>query len=355
MTTRTRIRLAAITSLFIASLSLAFAADSPEAIEAKLKSRDQAIHLMNDWMRDPFITRGPDGLFYLSCTRLENIPGKKQGIEIWTSKDLVEWKNAGVPWTTENSSWLKPIIEEAKTRPDGKGYLLWAPEICFLNDKWVVVHTANVGKANLFHNQSKELKGPFVEPMGAEFGRRHDPSLFTDDDGTQWLIYGCTQIVPLKPDLSGLAGAPVNIAPSNRKMGHEGCQIIKVGNKYVLFGTAWSTDKLRHGTYNLYYCTADKITGPYGPRQFAGRFLGHGTVFQDGDGKWWCTAFFNANVAPLKPEQLATKDLSDNAYTINRQGLTIVPMDIRIKEGDVAVKALDPAYAKPGPEEVQRF
>ena len=177
----------------------------------------------------------------------------------------------------------------------------------------------------------------------------------TDDDGTHWLIYGCTQIVPLKPDLSSLAGEPVNIGPSNRKMGHEGCQIIKVGNKYVLFGTAWSTDKLRHGTYNLYYCTADKITGPYGPRQFAGRFLGHGTVFQDDHGKWWSTAFFNANVAPLKPEQLATKDLSDNAYTINRQGLTIVPMDIRVENGDVAVKTLDPAYAKPGPEEVQRF
>ena len=36
--------------------------------------------------------------------------------------------------------------------------------------------------------------------------------------------------------------------------------------------------------YYLYYCTADKITGPYGPRLFAGRFLGHGTPFQDRDG-----------------------------------------------------------------------
>ena len=68
----------------------------------------------------------------------------------------------------------------------------------------------------------------------------------------------------------------------------------KIGNKYVHFGTAWSTDRGRQGSYNLYYCTADKITGPYGPRKFAGRFLGHGTPFQDKDGKWWCTAFFNA-------------------------------------------------------------
>jgi arylsulfatase len=52
---------------------------------------------------------------------------------------------------------------------------------------------------------------------------------------------------------------------------------------------------------------------------------------------------------------LATKDLSDNAYTINRQGLTIVPIEILTLEGDISVKALDPAYAKPGPEESQPF
>jgi arylsulfatase len=57
----------------------------------------------------------------------------------------------------------------------------------------------------------------------------------------------------------------------------------------------------------------------------------------------------------LKPDQLATQDLSDNAYTINRQGLTIVPIEILTLESDISVNALDPAYAKPGPEETQVF
>jgi arylsulfatase len=332
-----------------------FAADTLETIHAKLAARNQAIHLMDDWMRDPFITRGPNDLFYLSCTRLNHVPGGKQGIEMWTSRDLATWSKLGVPWTTDDSSWLAPHIADAKQRPDGKGYLLWAPEIRFAGGKWLALHTSNLGKANLFYNNSKELNGPFTEPMGANLGRRHDPSLFTDDDGSQWLVYGCTEIVRLKPDFSGIEGNPIRLQPSNRKLGHEGCQIIKVGGKYVLFGTAWSTDKLRHGTYNLYYCTADRLTGPYGPRKFAGRFLGHGTVFQDRQHQWWCSAFFNANGPPLKPEQLATKDLSDNAYTINRQGLTIVPIEILTLEGDISVKALDPAYAKPGPEESQPF
>ena len=72
--------------------------------------------------------------------------------------------------------------------------------------------------------------------------------------------------------------------------------------RWESLGTAWSTDQSRKGSYKLYYSTADKITGPCGPRKFAGRFLGHGTPFQTRDGKWWCTAFFNANVPPLPRE-----------------------------------------------------
>ena len=130
----------------------------------------------------------------------------------------------------------------------------------------------------------------------------------------------------------------------------------KIGDKYVHFGTAWSTDQGRKGSYNLYYCTADKITGPYGPRRFAGRFLGHGTPFQDRDGKWWCTAFFNANVPPLDRKGIETRDLSEDAQTINEQGVTIVPLDVRVLDnGDVRIRAKDPAYAAPGPDEAQAF
>jgi arylsulfatase len=109
------------------------------------------------------------------------------------------------------------------------------------------------------------------------------------------------------------------------------------------------------GPNNLYYCTADKVTGPYDERKFAGRFLGHGTTFRDKSGRWWCTAFYNANVPPITRREINTKDLSDNAYTINRQGLTLVPMEIGSVDGEITVCAKDPAYATPGPEEVQRF
>jgi arylsulfatase len=130
---------------------------------------------------------------------------------------------------------------------------------------------------------------------------------------------------------------------------------MKIHGHYVLFGTGWSTGKGRRGTYNLYYATADAITGPYSARKFAGRFLGHGTPFQDADGRWWCTAFYNANVPPLARAGIEKLDLRDTAQTINQRGTTLVPMDVRLVKGELLIRAKDPAYATVGPDEAQKF
>jgi len=202
--------------------------------------------------------------------------------------------------------------------------------------------------------------------MGTELGERHDPSLFTDEDGTTYLMWQNTLIAPLSKDLTKYTAEPVRIDPSGTRpgpdgkpisrIGHEGATMMKVGGKYVHLGTAWSTDQGRKGSYNLYSCVADKITGPYGPRKFAGRFLGHGTPFQTKDGKWWCTAFFNGNVPPESRDGIETRNIGDNARTLNKQGVTIVPLDVRMLDnGEVTIRAKDPAYATPGPDEVQKF
>ena len=138
-------------------------------------------------------------------------------------------------------------------------------------------------------------------------------------------------------------------------MGHEGCLIMKIEGKYVLFGTGWSTGQMRKGSYNLYYATADKITGPYSERKFVGRFLGHGTPFTDKQGRWWCTAFYNANVVPVSKEGIRTRDLSNTAQTINQRGTTLVPLDVQRIKGELIIRAKDPDYAFPGPDEAQKF
>lgn len=161
----------------------------------------QAVHVMDDWMRNPFITFGPDSLYYLTCTRYTN-DGFKDNLK------------------------------------------LWAPEMYFMNNHWILVHTSKTGLGNLAYTSAAIYEAPSIQ-WGATFGKHHDPSLFQHDDDSIWLVSKCAEIPKIKKDLSGLDGAPIRVDPSDRELGHEGTQIIKFENKYVLFGTGWSTDRMR--------------------------------------------------------------------------------------------------------------
>ena len=53
---------------------------------------------------------------------------------------------------------------------------------------------------------------------------------------------------------------------------------------------------------------------------------------------------------------IVSRNIGDNARTINEQGVTIVPLDVRVLDnGEVFIRAKDPAYATPGPDEAQQF
>lgn len=336
---------------------------SPQDILKAIEKHDKAVHVFNDWMRDPFITLAPNGKYYLTMTQHgDTIDGRKcisWGAPLYKSKDLAKWKFAGYYYdiSKDAANYKDYVIrwdERKKQKGNNDPLKLWAPEIHFINGNWHVVHTSNSGLGNFATSHGEKLDRPY-KAWNEKFQRQHDPSLFQDEDGSVYLVSRAAQIQKLNSELSDFDGEPIHIGPSNRKIGHEGSYILKIGEKYVLFGTAWSTDKMRHGTYNLYYCTANKVDGPYGERKFVGRFLGHGTPFKDKKGRWWCTAFYNANKPTLDPKDAAKMDLSDTAYTINKQGLTLVPLDIKMVDGDVVIRAKDEAYRYPGKEEVQKF
>jgi arylsulfatase len=368
-----------------AALPPASGAETPDpaAVRAALERHDRAVFVKGGWIRDPYIVLAPDGFYYLTGTTQE--PAREAGadarlntglgktslvgwhVRVWRSRDLAEWDSLGAPFSLLDGYWAKKQPEAFK---GGRAeWHLWAPELHFFDGRWLLVHTTPgpVKKgSNLAVMRGDAFQGPFDFPLGELAGDRHDPSLFRDDDGTVYLLWSNTMIAPLKKSLAGFAAEPVRIDPAGSRpgpggkpisrIGHEGATLRKIGGKIVYFGTAWSTDRGRKGTYNLYYCLADRPAGPYGPRRFAGRFLGHGTPFQDTSGRWWCTAFYNANVPPLTREQARTRDLSADAFTINPQGTTLVPLEVRVgADGDVFIRAKDPDYANPGAEEVQKF
>lgn len=337
-------------------------------IEAGLQAHDRALYIKQGWIRDPYIKLFPDDYYYLTGTTpvpedprettdpyniglgTASIVGP--AVQVWRSRDLIDWEHLGMPFTLRDSIHADP------------GRYVWAPELHWLGNRWALVHCPGA-TANLSLTAGPELKGPWTHPLGAKLGNKHDPSLFKDGN-TWWLLWQNTLIAPLNSDFTDFTAAPIRIDPTGTRVnsagktlsiiGHEGATMLKVGNKYVHLGTAWSTDLPRKGSYNLYYCTADKITGPYGERRFAGRFLGHGTPFQTRDGKWWCTAFYNGNVPPLPRAGIERRNLSENAQTINQRGTTIVPLEVKqLDNGDAYIRAKDPAYATPGPDEVQKF
>lgn len=359
-----------------------FAADREQVAEL-IERHDTAVYLKGGWIRDPYIYLAPDGYYYLTGTT--PLPDDTRQVtdpyntglgdtsivgyrmSVWRSRDLVDWESLGTPYSIEDGIWKQARPQRFEQVPRDE-WRLWAPELFHMDGRWAVVHTSPspVRGANLSLTRGSELKGPYDNPMGTDISRRHDPSLFEDEDGAIYMLWANTMVAPLKRDLTAFTEDPVRIDPAGSRpgpdgrpisrIGHEGATVRKINGKYVHFGTAWSTDRMRQGTYNLYYCTAEKITGPYGPRQFAGRFLGHGTPFQDKQGRWWCTAFFNANVPPLSREEIKTKDMSDTAYTINEQGVTIVPLEVKtLDDGTLYIRAKDPDYAVPGREEAQQF
>lgn len=54
--------------------------------------------------------------------------------------------------------------------------------------------------------------------------------------------------------------------------------------------------------------------------------VSHGTPFQYKQGRWWCTAFFNANMSPVDDTEIQNKNLGDNVQTINEKCTTTVPL-----------------------------
>ena len=369
---------------------------NPSVLLSEVQDHNKAVRIHHSWIRDPYIYLADDDYYYLTGTTLpagnqyeytdkydlplgNNEIGYK--IRIWKSKDLVNWDYVGEPFSIDEGYWANATInpeESVKFEEVNKNkWKLWAPEIFKSQDTWVFVHTSPnpvKGGSNLVVIQGKNMAGAKSFPLGRDAKTKHDPSLFLDTDDTWYLLWGSNKIAKLEQGFNGFVKGyeKITIKPGSKgnrntgDIGHEGTTMRKIGNKYVYFGTGWSTETADGrnpgdngqggGSYNLYYCTADSPFGPFSERRFAGRFLGHGTLFMDKAGNWWCTAFFNADTPPLDDQDIQSRDLTGLAQTINVQGTTLVPMNVRIADdGDVFIWAVDPRYATPGPDEFWIF
>jgi xylan 1,4-beta-xylosidase len=261
-------------------------------------------------MRDPSICAVDDGYYYLTGTTGADLWTKNAGIELWRSRDLIDWEGLGLVWSIErDGTWQKQWTTKqgAPGEKPVRRRVVWAPEIHFLKGTfWIAYCMPGLG-LGLLKSSTGKPTGPYVNAFSADTPLcpgQIDASLFEDDDGTDYLLYGAGFIARLKPDRSGLAETPRQLRPTPpdldpanhsklhcgkdhfNHVGFEGPFMFKTNGRYYLLCADSS-----HGRYTCMAANAAAIYGPYGPRSEALPWAGHVTVFQDFTGQWRSTFF----------------------------------------------------------------
>ncbi|MFL5739765.1 MAG: glycoside hydrolase 43 family protein [Flavisolibacter sp.] len=228
--------------------------------------------------------------YYMSSTTMHLSPG----VPIMKSKDLVNWKLVSYAYDTLVSN-DEMNLENGKS---GYGRGSWASSLRYHNGYYYVsTFSASSGKTHIYSTKNIE-KGPWKEISFRPV--LHDHSLFFDDDGKAYMIYGNKKLilVELKTDLSGIQNGGVNqvIIENNSQPSEsagvsglgEGSQLFKLHGRYYLFNITWP----RGGMRTVVIHRSDKLTGPWEGR-VALQDLGvaQGGLIDTPDGKWYAYLF----------------------------------------------------------------
>ena len=269
--------------------------------------------LLDIQVRDTVIRIGGDGMYYLTGSTGEDIWDHNDGVELWRSSDLRKWDYLGLVWSFEkDSTWQRAWRWHRKPVR-----ALWAPELHYVKrlKNYFIALSMPPGDRGLLKSTTGKPEGPYVNALAgdAKLDGDIDASLFEDDDGAVYLVYGGGLIARMKDDMSGLAEAPrkpalldpdtnpahhADTCPPNRQcsdIGHEGASLFKRNGTYYL--TAADTYE---GRYSSMAALSDNIYGPYKWRHEAVPCGGGTNYFQDKQGHWWDCFFGNDNQAPFR-------------------------------------------------------
>ena len=227
--------------------------------------------------------------YYMSSTTMHMSPG----LPIMKSTDLVNWKLINYAYDTLADMPELNLTEGKSTYGRGS----WASSLRYHKGTYYATTFAQTtGKTYVFKTKDIE-KGNWQRVSFKP--AYHDHSLFFDDDGKAYLVYGAGKInlIELNDDLTEVKeGVPEKViienasAPAGEKimLGAEGSQLFKVNGKYYLFNIAWPKDGMR----TVIIHRADKITGPWeGKIAFQDLGVAQGGLIDTPDGRWFAYLF----------------------------------------------------------------
>ncbi|MDH7460028.1 glycoside hydrolase 43 family protein [Chitinophagaceae bacterium 26-R-25] len=227
--------------------------------------------------------------YYMSSTTMHMSPG----VPIMRSKDLINWQIVNYAYDT-----LANV--DAMNLDNGKstyGKESWASSIRFHNGIYYVSTFAQTTGRTYIYSTKNIEKGPWRRvTFQPAF---HDHSLFFDDDGKVYMIWGNgkLRITELNEDVTGVKTGGVDqvlienaSAPAGNSigLGAEGSQLIKVKGKYYLFNITWP----RGGMRTVVVHRADNITGPYeGKVALQDLGVAQGGLIDMPNGEWYSYLF----------------------------------------------------------------
>jgi beta-xylosidase len=237
---------------------------------------------------DMSIVRAGD-VYYMSSTTMHMMPG----VPIMKSNDLVNWSLVGYAYDTLATLDELNLVNGKSTY--GRG--TWASSMRYHQGVYYVSTFAQTtGKTYIFTTKDIEAGKWKVNSFSPAY---HDHSLFFDDDGRTYMLYGAgvLKLVELNADASGIKPGTSEIvvidnasAPAGNNIGlpAEGSQLFKLNGKYYLFNIVWP----KQGMRTVLVHRADKITGPYEGRVvLQDKGIAQGGLIDSPDGRWYAYLF----------------------------------------------------------------
>ena len=229
--------------------------------------------------------------YYMSSTTMHMNPG----VPIMKSTDLVNWKLINYAYDT-----LADL--PALNLTDGKGIYSrgsWASSLRYHKGMYYVTTFAHDTPGETYIFKTKDIEKGNWQRVSFK-PSYHDSSLFFDDDGKAYLVYGGGQlkIVELNDDLTGVRqGVPERVlienanAPCGEKpsLEAEGSQLFKVNGKYYLFNICAPAN---WGMRTQIIHRADNINGPWeGKVALQDLGVAQGGLIDTPDGRWFSYLF----------------------------------------------------------------
>ncbi len=227
--------------------------------------------------------------YYMSSTTMHMSPG----VPIMKSKDLVNWEIVNYAYDILDD--VDELNLASGKNDYGRGS--WASSIRYHKGKFYVSTFCHTTRKTYIYWTTNIETGPWESRSFSP--ALHDHSLFFDDDGRVYMLYGVgnLRLVELKEDLSGLKEGGINqviitnahaVVTTNVGLAAEGSQLIKYKGKYYLFNICWP----RGGMRTVVIHRADKLTGPWeGRLGLQDKGIAQGCIVDTPDGRWYAYLF----------------------------------------------------------------